>query len=56
MSRARSAASRTRSNRWPAPATLVTLVLALLLLGVLIRLVTGLVRDFWVIVVAMMQL
>lgn len=38
-----------------APGTLVTLALALLLLGVLTKLVIDLVRDFWIIVIAMMQ-
>lgn len=37
------------------PATIATVVLALLLLGFLARLTIGVIRDFWVILIALMQ-
>jgi len=37
------------------PGTIATVVLTLLLLGFLVRLVIGVIRDFWVILIALLQ-
>lgn len=55
MNRQVSASLRPRIKVRPAPGMLVTLLLALLLLGMLIMFAIDVARHFWVIVIAMMQ-
>lgn len=55
MNRPGGASLRSRIKMRRAPRLLVTLLLALLLLGALIKLSIDLARDFWVIVIATMQ-